>query len=890
MIKIPRGHSKTNYIGEITKNHMEDTIEHYGIKRKSGRYPWGSGEDPYQSESWYKFHTTYQKYRDQGLTQSEIAKKMGMNTRELRDNISWTRRERENFIRNQIQLMKEQGLNNTEMSRILNISEGTVRNYISNTKPIEDQWANIEKTIIESMDRTGYLDIGMGVERQLGIPRSRFNTIVNKIAKEHGLTIEEVYTRRLSDLGKKDAKWTTVKVLTRETDKETIYKNKNKIRPIESWSDDNGATIHNIKDPKVVPRDRIHVRYVEEGGADKDGLIEVKPGVEDLNLGLSKYAQVRIATENKLYLKGMAAYSDPSEFPKGKDLIYNVTKEKGTPDDSVFKKMEKNADNPFGTTIARQRGAMNIVNEEGDWDTWSGKLSSQFLSKQPPTLIKDRLDTTYDILKKEYDEINNLTNEVVKEHLMREFSDGLDSKARHLKAQGLPRTKSHVLLPSTDINPNEIYAPSYKHGEQVVLVRHPHGGVFEIPRLTVNNKNEAARKIIGSGSPDAVVIHPSQGDKLSGADFDGDTVLVIPNNDGKIKTARSLKELKNFEPTQYKVNHKTISKETKEMQMGIVSNLITDMTIKGATPSELARAVKHSMVVIDAEKHNLDYKQSARDNGIAELRKRYQTRVNPETGRKSQGASTLISRSKHVVDISSDTFDVNDYTSDTAVDALYGSYVTKVQRLKQDAEKSIASVKPLTRSREAAKVYSEEVESLNRKLNTALLNKPRERQAQLLSVKLYYDSVTTDMDKDDKKKLATRSLGRARDTVGAKKEYIDITDREWEAIQAGAVSKTVLKDILDNAKSDQVKRLATPRHTILSPSKENKARTLLDKGYSPGQVAESVGARTSDITNLTMSEAKVSRARSMLNSGMTYEEVAKVLGVSTTTISKAINK
>lgn len=78
-----------------------------------------------------------------------------------------------------------------------------------------------------------------------------------------------------------------------------------------------------------------------------------------------------------------------------------------------------------------------------------------------------------------------------------------------------------------------------------------------------------------------------------------------------------------------------------QTEMGKISNLITDMTLKGATQDELARAVRHSMVVIDAEKHKLDYKQSEQDNGISALRKKYQGTVD-ENGRYHEGAATLI--------------------------------------------------------------------------------------------------------------------------------------------------------------------------------------------------------------------------------------------------------
>ncbi len=82
-----------------------------------------------------------------------------------------------------------------------------------------------------------------------------------------------------------------------------------------------------------------------------------------------------------------------------------------------------------------------------------------------------------------------------------------------------------------------------------------------------------------------------------------------------------------------------------QTEMGIISNLITDMTLKGATEDELARAVKHSMVVIDAEKHKLDYKSSYADNAIASLKKKYQGVTEPD-GTYHEGAGTLLSRAK----------------------------------------------------------------------------------------------------------------------------------------------------------------------------------------------------------------------------------------------------
>lgn len=817
-----------------------DNLLHYGVKRKSGRYPWGSGDDSGQHEN--GFLNQYESLKSKGLGETEIANKMGFNTTQLRNNITWARNEQRQYLQKQVGTLKDAGMNNVSIANKLGISEATVRNYNSPIKKYEKmKLDNVADAIKTGANNTGLLDVGVGVERQLGVSRTKFNAVVDKLVKDEGYSIHEIYVKRLSD----PSKYTTVKVLTKESDIEKVKVNSDKIRPLDSWSDDGGITIHNIKPPKMMDLNRIKVRYAEEGGTDKDGLIEMRRGADGLDLGNSRYAQVRIGAGDNLYLKGMAAYSD-DKFPDGVDIIFNTNKSKGTTKENVLKTMKDDADNPFGANIVRQKGHLNIVNEQGDWDTWSTKMSSQFLSKQPTSLIKDRLDDTYGGLRKEFDEINSMTNPVVKKHLMDSYIDGLDSKAKHLKAKGLPRTKSHVLLPFPDLKPNEIYAPNYKDGERVVLVRHPHGGIFEIPDLLVNNKNASAKKVLGN-APDAVGIHPSVAQKLSGADFDGDTALVIPNNRGQIKTSRSLQELKNFDPNMYKVDYKTIAPRTKQIQMGIVSNLITDMTIKGASPSELARAVKHSMVVIDSEKHNLDYKQSARDNGISALRKKYQTHINPDTGKLSNGASTLISRSKRKVDITEPNFNPDKYSSGTAVEGLYAGYIKGVQKTKDEATRISQSIPRPTYSKEAAKIYAPEIQSLNAKLNTALLNAPRERQAQLLTNNLYYTNLKPDMSPDDKKKLKSRSLARARETVGAKKTNIVISEKEWEAIQARAVSTTKLDQILRNADMDVVKKLASPRELKLSTAKTTRAKTLLDKGYTYAQVAEVLGVSTTTL-------------------------------------------
>lgn len=86
--------------------------------------------------------------------------------------------------------------------------------------------------------------------------------------------------------------------------------------------------------------------------------------------------------------------------------------------------------------------------------------------------------------------------------------------------------------------------------------------------------------------------------------------------------------MKGFDPkTEYSTEGKTgirlLSKEATQIEMGKISNLITDMTLKGAPTEDITKAVRHSMVVIDAAKHKLDYKRSEIENDIPTLRKRW---------------------------------------------------------------------------------------------------------------------------------------------------------------------------------------------------------------------------------------------------------------------------
>ena len=862
-------------------------ILHYGIPRRSGRYPWGSGEDPYQRNK--SFLAYVDDLHKKGVSEVDIAKGLGISTSELRRRKSLAKNEQRKSDTAEALRLKNKGYSNVAIGQRLNMNESSVRALLNpaleQRNEITESTAKVLKNSVEKKD---YIDIGVGVERHLGISRTKLMTAVQKL-KDEGYTVHYVQVDQLGT-GKK----TSVMVLAKPgTSYSDVYKNKDKIRMVTDYSEDGGRSYLGLEPIRSVNGNRVLIKYAEDGGTNKDGVIELRRGVEDISLGNAKYAQVRIGVDGKYYMKGMAIYSD--DMPDGVDIIYNSNKHRGTPIEKVYKQMKDDPDNPFGSTV-RQRhyinkngeselSALNIVNEEGDWTNWSKNISSQVLSKQSPNLAKKQLGLAYDLKKEEYDEIMSLTNPVIKKKMLLDFADGCDAAAVDLKAAALPRQSSHIILPIQTIKENEIYAPNYRDGETVVLIRHPHGGTFEIPELKVNNKNREANKIM-KNAKDAVGINPKTAQILSGADFDGDTVIVIPNNNKYIKNSSPLKGLQNFDPKEAYPAYdgmKRMSPRTKQLEMGKISNLITDMTIRGASQDEICRAVRHSMVVIDAEKHNLNYKQSYYDNGIGELKKKYQ-------GSDKAGASTLISRAssekrigtrkesidpktgKKIYTYTNETFvkdgktyprtisstkmaeaeDAYSLSSGTIMENTYAAHANKLKALANMSRKNALATKPIPYSPSAKKTYSAEVASLNAKLNIAYKNKPLERQAQIIanSVVNAKRKSNPGMDNDTLKKIKTQALTEARLRVGAKKQQIKITPKEWEAIQAGAISTNVLTQIINNSDSDHLKQLATPRTVKeMTAAKVAKAKNMLKSGYTQAEIADSLGVSVSTIRN-----------------------------------------
>lgn len=893
-------------------------LRHEGVLRKSGRYPWGTGANPEQRGRSFKGHID--ELLKQGLTPSEIAKyysgfdadgkEYKMTTSQLRALTSIANDEIKKAETSRAVGLKSKGNSNVAIGQIMGKNESSVRALLANAeKDDSDSIQATAKIVRDQVDTKKFVDYGVGTANHLGVSNERLGTAI-AVLKEEGYKVHYVKVEQMGT-----GKFTSLKVLTPgDMTYSEVLKNKDKIVPLLGKSEDGGKTFTNLGMLPVlnVNTKRVDVRYAEDGGAAKDGVIEIRRGVKDLDMGNARYAQVRIGVGGTHYLKGMAVYAD--DLPVGVDLRFNTNKS-DTGDKLKAMKPQKDEENPFGSAVRQitkknkdgtetVTSALNIVNEEGDWTPWSNKLSSQMLSKQSPVLAQQQLGKRYDTKKAEYDEIMALTNPVVKRKLLEKFADGADSSAVYLKAAGLPRTANHVILPINSLKDHEVFAPKYKDGEKVVLIRHPHGGTFEIPELTVNNKNKEAKGIIPQAR-DAIGINAKVAERLSGADFDGDTVLVIPNpqsGPSRVKSSAPLEGLKNFNPQKlYKLPDEApkMSAKAKGQQMGDVSNLITDMTIKGAPFNDIARAVRHSMVVIDAEKHHLDYKQSAKDNGIRELKKEYQ-------GKTNAGAATLISRAKSKVDVpdrklrsakdggpvdpktgkkvyvdtgesyqkwNKDTQqhegpdiikktkvakmdfvdDAHKLVSDnggTVMEKVYAAHANKLKALANDSRKAVVNTRPVPYSPSAKKAYSNEVASMNAKLNIALKNKPLERHAQLVAGTLVAAKreANPDMDAAELKKIKSQAQAEGRARVGAEKTPIKLTPIEWDAVQAGAISTNMLDKILDNADLDNIKGLATPRErTVMTDSNITRAKGMMSRGFSQADVAAALGVPTSTL-------------------------------------------
>lgn len=276
----------------------------------------------------------------------------------------------------------------------------------------------------------------------------------------------------------------------------------------------------------------------------------------------------------------------------------------------------------------------------------------------------------------------------------------------------------------------------------------------------------------------------------------------------------------------------------------------------------------------------MDYKRSERENGIQELKKKWQIRVDEDGNERFGGASTLLSRRKqtvyvpertgsaHVdpetgnlvykesgrtyidpktgkrveaqtkVSLISQTLDAQTLSSGTIQENLYADFSNQLKNLARKARLEAVHTENMEYNPAAAKEYRTEVQSIDAKLKAVIDNKPKERRAMIIAnanikAKIQAQGLDPKKDKKEIKKISAVEMQRARDSVGASgsKTRITFTDREWEAVQAGAITHTKLTKILNAyTKTETDGKLKGKADSFVSQTNDPGAGSALANG------------------------------------------------------------
>ena len=418
-----------------------NSIAHYGMPRRSGRYPWGSGDDPYQHSK--DFLGRIDEMRKSGFTYTDpktgktfkgdtaIAKSMGLSSTQFRAEVGIATDTRRMYEVSRAQALRDKGLGNTAIGREMGISESTVRSLLDPKAESRMKAAKGAADFIRNrINETGkFIDVGVGTEYELNVSSEKLEQALH-ILKNEGYPTYNFRVAQATNAGQ----MTTIKAICPPgTQYKDVYNNLDKVTSLKEYiSRDGGATFEKkFHYPASLDSKRMMVRYMEDGGIERDGTVEIRRGLKDLSLGESRYSQVRILVDGTHYIKGMALYSD--DMPDGVDVIFNTNKKRGTPalgpkDNTVLKPIKKDdPDNPFGSLIKdvekggqywyddpstgeRKLGLINKRSDEGDWSDWKDAVPSQFLSKQSLSLAKRQLTLAANDRYEEFNRICEINN------------------------------------------------------------------------------------------------------------------------------------------------------------------------------------------------------------------------------------------------------------------------------------------------------------------------------------------------------------------------------------------------------------------------------------------------------------------------------------------------
>ena len=340
----------------------EDELMHYGMPRRSGRYPWGSGKEPYQhsgdflarvqelqsqKDLVYIDEKTGKKYTGN----TAVAKHLGLTTTEFRAQLSMAKDERRALEVETAKSMRAHGHSLNEIAKAMGYNnDSSVRALLNeNTEARMNQAKLTAQFLKEQVDKKGMIDVGVGVEKELCVSAEKLKEALTMLEMQ-GYPTYGGGVPQVTNPGNQ----TNMKVLCPPgTEHKEIFQafNNGEISSVRDYISHDGGDTFDKKFvyPASMDSKRLQIVYAEDGGTDRDGVIELRRGVPDLDLGGSHYSQVRILVDGTHYLKGMAVYSD--DLPDGVDVRFNTNKTKDKPMEKVLKEIKNDPDNPFGSAI-----------------------------------------------------------------------------------------------------------------------------------------------------------------------------------------------------------------------------------------------------------------------------------------------------------------------------------------------------------------------------------------------------------------------------------------------------------------------------------------------------------------------------------------------------------
>lgn len=194
---------------------VDNSLMHVGVGHlengHSGRYPWGSGENSNQRFSSFSERVKY--LRKEGLTETEIAKSMGLNSStELRVLYSEDMHRQKMEEASRAKALAAKGWSTSAIGRELGKNESSIREYLK-----EDYEAKLSKSQVvanllkKEVDAKGMIDVGTGVEKELGadVSAEKLNAALY-ILKNEGYNVFGGRMPQVTNPGQ----MTTLKVLT----------------------------------------------------------------------------------------------------------------------------------------------------------------------------------------------------------------------------------------------------------------------------------------------------------------------------------------------------------------------------------------------------------------------------------------------------------------------------------------------------------------------------------------------------------------------------------------------------------------------------------------------------------------------------------------------------